>query len=181
LVVIEEPVAARQRQPIVLTHGRIPDDVDAEVEVGDETSHDRELLVVLLAEQRQVWPGCRNELGDHGRHAVEVARPRRTFHRVGQTRDANGGRETVGVHRSCGRDEDDVDTGVVAHSEVVIERPWVVLEIATLAELQWIDEDRHHDDIGSSSCVADQLDVTLVQRSHRGDQCDGLPNGSCGL
>jgi len=50
-------------------------DVDAEVEVGRETSHDRELLVVLLAEHGDVRSSRAEELGDHGGHAVEVAGP----------------------------------------------------------------------------------------------------------
>ncbi len=69
------------------------DDLDTEVEIGGQPSHDGELLVVLLSEHRAIGPGRSEQLGDHGGDTVEVARARRTLHRVGQSRDPDPRRE----------------------------------------------------------------------------------------
>ena len=55
----EQPVAARQRQAVGLAHRRHADDLDAEVEVGGHAADHRELLAVLLAEDRDVRAGRR--------------------------------------------------------------------------------------------------------------------------
>ena len=178
---VESTIAARECQPVVLPYRRMPDDLDVQVEVGDETPHDGELLVVLLAEHRQVWSGRDEQLGDHGRHAVEVTWSRRALHCIGQPRHSHRGGEAAGVHRRRRRDEDDVDAGVAAGAEVLVQRSGVVLEVAPLAELERIDEDRHHDRVGELTCTVDQLEVPPVQGSHRRDERDRSPLDAGGL
>ena len=53
----------------------------ADVEVGDHPADDRELLEILLAEQRDVGPDLVEQLGDHRRDAVEMPGPRRAVER----------------------------------------------------------------------------------------------------
>ena len=146
------------------------DDVNAQLEVRSEPAHDGELLVVLLAEQGHVRAGRGQQLGDHGRDAVEVPRSCGAFHGLGQAGYPHRGGEPVRVHRCGGRDEDDVDSFGIAGAQVVVERPWVVIEVAAFAELERIDEDRHDDGVSELSCSSDQLEVTAMQRSHRRDQ-----------
>jgi len=47
-------VAAREREAVRLAHGLVPDDLDVEAEIRDEPANQRELLVVLRAEHRDV-------------------------------------------------------------------------------------------------------------------------------
>ena len=77
---VEPGVAARQGEAVGLAHGRTADHLDAEVEVGAQTTHDRQLLEVLLAEHREVGADGGEELGDDGGDTVEVAGARRAFH-----------------------------------------------------------------------------------------------------
>ncbi len=146
------------------------DDIDAQIEVRSEPAHDGELLVVLLAEQGHVRASCSQQLGDHGGDAVEVPRPCSALHRVGQARDPHRGCEPVRIHRRGGRDEDGVDSFGIAGEQVVVEWPWIVIEVATFAELERIHEDRHDDGVGEFSGGSNQLEVTAMQRSHRRDQ-----------
>ncbi len=181
LSVVESPIAARECESVGLTHGWMTDDVDAEVEVGSEPSHDGELLVVLLAEHRRVRSGGGEQFGDHRGDAVEVAWAGGAFHRIGQRRDLHRRGEPVGIHRRHRRHEHDVDARVVAGAKVAVDRPGIVLEIAALAELEWVDEDRHRDGIGELVRSFDELEVASVQRAHGGHQRDRSPRRPGGI
>ncbi len=74
------------------------DDLHAQVEVGDHCAHHGELLEILLTEYSEMGSGGVEELGDHGRHAVEVPRSRHAFHRFGQSGDVHGRGEPGRVH-----------------------------------------------------------------------------------
>ena len=133
----------------MLAHGRVADDLDAEVEITGQAAHDRQLLEVLLAEHRHIRACGGEQLGDHRGDAVEVTGPRRPLPSAPTARR----RVTVvenpsAIHRRRGRHIDHVDAGIVAGAQVVVERAGVVLEVAALTELQWIDEDRDDDPIG---------------------------------
>ena len=156
-------------------------DVDAEVEVGREASHDRELLVVLFSEHGDVRSSGAEQLGDHGGHAVEVARPRGALHRVGQPCDVDGRREPVGIHRSYGRDVHDTDTGGSADSQVVLERPRVPVEVALLAELQRIHEDRHDHLVDEPAGCIDQFEMAPMQGAHGGHEANGVAGDVDGI
>ena len=65
-------LTARARRPRARSRRRR---LDAQAEVGDHPADQRELLVVLLAEDRDVGPDQAEQLGDHGEHAAEVAGP----------------------------------------------------------------------------------------------------------
>ena len=72
LLGVEVAVAAGQRQPVVLADGRDADHLHAQRELPRHGADEGELLVVLLAEQREVGAHLVEQLGDHGRDAVEV-------------------------------------------------------------------------------------------------------------
>ena len=84
---VEAGVAARQRQSVGLAHRGAPDDLDTEVEVGDQPAHDGELLEVLLAEHREVGAHGGEQLGDHGGDTVEVAGAGGALHHLGERTD----------------------------------------------------------------------------------------------
>ena len=50
-------------------------DLDAQIEVESHATHDGELLIVLLAEHRDVRGGRSEQLRHHRGHAIEVAGP----------------------------------------------------------------------------------------------------------
>lgn len=157
------------------------DDVHAQIEVHGQPAHDGELLVVLLAEQGNMWASGSQQFGDHGGDAIEVPRPYSALHRLGQPRHAHRGGEPVRIHRRGGRDEDDVDSFGIAGAQVVVEWPWVVIEVAAFAELEWIDEDGHDDGVTELPCGSYQLEVTAMQRSHRRDQRNRSPGRTGGI
>ena len=76
---VEVAVAAGQRHAVVLADGRHADDLDAERQLPRHGPDQRELLVVLLAEERDVGPDQAEQLGDDGQHAGEVARAHRAL------------------------------------------------------------------------------------------------------
>ena len=157
------------------------DDVDTEIEVGSQAAHDRELLVVLLAEQGHMWASRSEQFGDHGRDAIEVPWPCSALHRVGQARHPHRGGEPLRIHRRGGRDEDDIDSFGIAGVQVVVEWPWIVIEIDAFAELEGIDEDRNDDGVSELPCGSYQLEVTAMQRPHRGDQRNRSAGRACGI
>ncbi len=66
-------VARAHRQPVVLPDDRGADDLDAEVEVPGHRAQDRQLLVVLLPEDRHVRLGREEQLRHHRGHPAEMA------------------------------------------------------------------------------------------------------------
>ena len=76
-------IAAREREAVGLAHGRAADDLDVpEAEVALHAADHRELLVVLLAEHRDVGPRGEEELGDDGCDTAEVTGSRRAAERL---------------------------------------------------------------------------------------------------
>lgn len=149
-------------------------DLDAEIEVGGHPADDRELLVVLLTEDGHVGPSRGQELGHHGRDAVEVTRTRGPLHLLGEFGDVHRGGEARRVHRRRSGSEDQVDAGVVAGPQVVVEGARVVVVVTLLAELERVDEDRDDHPIGVGGGGGDQFEMAAVQRPHRGDERDPL-------
>ena len=63
-----------------------------------------------------------------------------------------------------------------AECEVIVDRAWICIEVVAAVELQRVDEDADHHDIGMAASLIDQCQVTRVQRPHGGDQCDPSPS-----
>ena len=156
-------------------------DVDTEVEVGCEAPHDRELLVVLLAEHREVGSSGGEQLGDNSGDPVEVAGSRRSLHWFGQPSDMDRGGEPAGIHGSGSRDVHDIDIGGSTDSQVVVDRPRVPVEVALLAELQRIHEDRHDHLVGEPAGRIDQFEMAPMQGAHGGHECDRVTGGASGI
>ena len=110
---------------------------------------DGELLRVLAAEVRAARSDDREQLGDDGRHAVEVRRAGAAPHRsVGQPGDVHRRRRRHRVHLGDARSEH-ASTPSSSHSlEIVGEVARIAVEILVRAELQRVDEDRDDDEVG---------------------------------
>ena len=112
----------------------------------------RELLRVLLAEDRDVGPVRCSSLGRPS--ARRRSGPGRTRPR-GPSPDAAGGhaalRVAVGVHLVAGRREHDVDArGGAAVATSASRVAGIAVEVLARAELQRVDEDRHDDLVGAA-------------------------------
>jgi hypothetical protein len=71
-----------------------------------------------------------------------------------------------------------VDPDGVAGGEVVVDRPRVQVEVGAHVELQRVDEDRDHHDVGVLARFVDQREVSCVQRSqgrYEGNAMPGRP------
>ncbi len=63
----------------------------------------------------------------------------------------------------------------------MLERAGIVLEIVSLAELQWVHEDRDHDLFRLGRRSVDELAVATVQCPHRRHERDGVAERTGGV
>ena len=180
LLLAEPAVAAGQREPVGLPHGRDGDDLHGDVEVEDHPADRRELLGVLLPEQREVRSGQVQQLEHDGADPIEVARATGALEDLaegpGADPDEGCGRvDDVGV-----RGEHHVRSLPLEQREVGGQGPGIAVEVLTGPELQRVDEDRCDDAVGLLAGRADQLRVPLVQGAHRHDDRDPAGQGLAG-
>ena len=161
----EADVAGREREAVVVAHGRHDADLERDVEVADEPADHRDLLRVLLAEVRALGPDDVEELEADGRDAAEVPGPRFAL-RAGLLR-LDPGREAVGIELGCVRREDDVDAVLLRDREVARLVARVRGEVGRVVELRRIDEERHHDALVLAARGGEQRAVAGVERAHR--------------
>ena len=141
-------VAAREGKTIRFADQRARDDLDGKIEIRGHAGDDRDLLRILAAEVRAAGPRDREQLRDDGRHAVEVNRPLGAAQSIGQSGDVHRCRRRLRVHLRDARCEHRVDTFLRARLEVANEIARISPEVFGRAELQRVDEDRDHDEIG---------------------------------
>ena len=144
-------------------------DLHRQIEVGHHPAHDRQLLVILLAEHRHVGLCCVQQLDHDGGDALEVTWPHRSFEPVGECAGHHPRVEPGRVHHGRGGRVDGVDAERPAHVEVAVDRTRIEVEVGGLVELQRVDEDRDDHDVGQSAGCVDQRRVPRVQGAHRRD------------
>jgi hypothetical protein len=81
-------------------------------------------------------------------------------------------RRTAWVDVFDGRSPHDIRSGLLTEREVGGKRSWIDRQILGGAELQRVDEDRHHHRLGPCAGLLDQGHVPGVQRAHRRHQPD---------
>ena len=175
----EIDVARGAGEAVALAHRRNADHRDAEIEILRHLRDDTQLLIILLAEQREVGPHLREQLGDHGGDAAEEMRPILVLEpgeRGAFRRDAGG--EAVRIHRLGGRRPDHVDLLRAQCGNVGGEGARIGAEIFMGSKLRRVDEDRHHDAPRAPARLAHQFQMAGVQRAHGRDQRDGLPGAA---
>jgi len=140
-----------------------------------------QLLVVLLAEQRDVGLHDVQQLQHHGGDAAEVAGTELALE------DGDLGRRRIDVialrlrvHLRLVRREQVGNTGGLELLAVGRERARVAVEVLAGAELQPIDEDAGDHAIGLLAGLAHQRDMALVQVTHGGDEGDLAGAGAGG-
>ena len=171
----EVDVARAHRKPVRLADGRTDHDIDMEAEVGGHPPDDGQLLRVLLAEDRDMGLDGIEELRDDRRHSAEMSGPHRPLEHRGQLLHMHGCLESRRVHFAHRRSEHVLRSRVRRGHDILRERPGVALEILTRSELEGVDEDRRHHDVGVLPRQADERQVAGVQRPHRRDDRNALP------
>ena len=144
-------------------------------EVADELLHDRDLLGVLAAEERELRPDEVEELQADGRDAAEVAGPGVALEPHGGAGRLDPRREPRRVHLLGRRREDDVDAVLGGERRVALEVARVRVEIGRLRELRRVDEDARDDEVALGAGGAEERGVPLVERAHRRHEADRRP------
>ena len=131
-------VAAAHGQPVGLADGGLGHDLDGDVQVLDHPADEELLLIILLAEDREVGADDLEEGQDHGRDAPEMARPDRPLEHVREPGhlDERGG-AAARVNDLLGGREDQVGPRPGAFLEVVAEGPGVACRGLPPARTGW--------------------------------------------
>ena len=176
---IQQHVAARERQPVIVAYGGAGDDVDGQVQVLAEASDDHLLLEVLLAEVGRVGCGDIEHLDDDGGHSFEMVRSVLSFEDLAESSDVDGGLSVGWVDGVFVGREDEVDVECAAGCQVVLESSGVELEVVGVVELWGIDEQRDHDESTIGHGLLDQAGVSVVQCAHGRHAADTQLVASC--
>jgi hypothetical protein len=148
------------------------DDKASDVEVARHAPDHLQLLVVLLAEHRDIGQALQEQLGHHRGDTVEMARPRPAAEAVGEARHRHLGREPVRIDLAHPRREDEIAPGGDELGEVAGEVARVGVEVLALAELRGVDENAGDHQVGARLGEGDEFHVRAVQVAHGRDQAD---------
>ena len=164
----EVAIARAEREAVVRAHRRRTDDLHRQAEVFHRAANDRELLVILLAEDADVGLHQVQELHDHGRDTLEVPGAERAAQdagEIGHVDDrAAGGPERI--HLLDGGQEQHVHALALEQRRVVVRGARVGLVVLVRAELQRVHEHARHHAAAVQVRGADEARVPRVQVAH---------------
>ena len=172
LVLAQVRVAAREREPIRLTNRRRDNNRQGKIEVAHHRLNQRCLLEVLSAEDCDVGLHDVKQLCDNCKNSVEMAGPHLALPHRSRNAGAHCRGAPVRVHLLRRRREQNVYSCLGSETSVLFEWTRVTSEIFARAELQRVDENAHHDAVGSLSRALDETQMTAVKRTHRRDEAD---------
>ena len=171
-------VARAHRQSVLFPDDRRPDDLDAEVEVPRHRADHRQLLVILLSEDRHMGLRREEQLRHHRGDPAEVSGARRAAQPLRNTGHLDERLAPLRVHVLHAGEVHRIDSRRIEHRQVPRLVPRVLLEILAGAELRRVDEDRRRYRAAAVRLGdPNQAHVPLVQVPHRGDQPDPHPFG----
>ena len=171
------------------THGqavRLPrrghaDDFQVHVQVQDHPPNGRQLLKILFPEDGRVGLDQVEELGADRRHAPEMAGPGQSAQVVGHVFDGDVGLIMGRIHLCVRRREDHVHAHPFGHGTVPLEIPGILFEILAGTELGRVDVDAHDQAVAPSPAFPHEIEVTLVEIPHGGNERHDLPLFSQGF
>jgi hypothetical protein len=146
-----------------------------EIEVAHHPVDDGRLLRVLLAEVGAIGADDVEQLQADGRHAPEMAGPRRPLQRSAELLDLDPGLEAVRVELLGGGCEEQVDPVLGGDRRVPRLVPWIPREVLAGAELRRVDERGGDDDVVLLPGRRDQGQMAVVEPAHGRDEPDGSP------
>ena len=147
-------------------------DLEPEVEVAHHLRDDGDLLRVLLAEVGPCGSHDVEELEADGGHAAEVSGPVLAFEQSRKLFDLYPGLVARGIELLRRGSEQQVDTFLLGHARIALLVAWVAPEILAGAELRRVDEEADDDDLVLCPGGAEERQVPLVERAHRGNEAD---------
>src|SRR5712692_11812903 len=172
LVWAQVRVPRAQGQPVRLSDGRTDSYLHTDVQVRSQAHQHRHLLCVLLAEVRPVGGRDGEELRDHGRHAFEMTRSRRSFQPLGDPMDDHARARAGRVHVRHRGLVDRVHARGAEHGQVALGAPGVFAQVLAGAELDRVDEYAGHHPVVFLASLLDQAHMPRMQCAHRRDQPD---------
>src|SRR5213596_2744556 len=119
-------------------------------------THYQQLLVVLLAEARDIRQALQQELRDDGRDAVKMPGTMCAFQLIADAGDADGRDKARRVHLLDRRREDEIDTGLAEFREIGGLATRIGGEILSRPELPRIDKQRGNDALAVPARGLDQ-------------------------
>ena len=120
------------------------------------------------------------QLGDDGRDPREVLGPRRALEAAARAVHRDGRGEPGRVDLVGAGGEEERDAALARQGEVALLVAGIARQVLAGRELGRVDEERHHDGVAVARGEVDEGEVTLVERPHRGDECDASPVGAQG-
>ena len=156
-----------------------PTNFGGDVEIARETLDHQELLVILLAEDRDVGLRLIEELRHHRRHAGKMRRPKSVFE-VGGRRplEHDFRRKAWGIDLVDRRREDEIRGDAAKLLDIRRKRARIAGEIFIRAELRRIDENRDDDAVRRLTRRVDERQMAGVERAHRRHKADALAGGA---
>lgn len=174
---IGEPgVAGGEGQSVLLTNGGMTDDADGEIEIADHAPDDGELLEIFFSEDRKFGLKDIEEFQDDGENAIKVTGAGFPAEMFGQKGLGDENRAIRVIKVGALGDKGDFHSFGLAFGQILLKGAGVVVQITGPVKLDGIDKDGNDDrSLGSHlpPGFPDQGKVTLVKRSHRGDERDG--------
>src|SRR4051794_8856690 len=162
----EAYVPRRERESVIVAHGRQDPDLHAEVQVANELADHECLLRILLAEVRTRGADDVEELQADGGDRPEVARTCAAF--GARAFDVDPGSEPGWVDLPGVRREEDVDALSPRDLGVAFLVAWIGSEVSGVTELRGVDEERRNDDVTFGARGPEERAVAVVQRAHGG-------------
>ena len=167
-------IARGLRQTVRLTDDRAADDLNAHGQVEHHTADDRQLLCVLLTEERLIRRYDVEQLGNDRAHAAEM---NRTGLAAQLARHfglhLNKGGKAVRIHLGHLGMEHHVTAALGQQRTVVLEITRIGLQILTRTELGRIEEHGRYRAVALLHGRFDQTGVSFMQIAHGRHQTDG--------
>jgi len=169
-------VARAQRETVGLAHGGRADDLDRQTQIGSEPADDRELLIVLLAEHRDVGLNDVEQLRHDRGDAFEVPGTELAAQNLRKPRHLHARRVLVARRvdlRDVGHEHEIAARGL-EHALVLARRTRVMREVLVRSELHRIDEDARDEAVSAAPRDLHETEMTRVEIPHRGDEGDAF-------
>src|SRR6266481_395328 len=165
-------IARTHRKAIGLAHGRNRNNLEIEIEIDHHPLDRAQLLKILLAEERGIWLYDIEQLRHHGRDAAKMARAMVAAKSLGDFRRLDPGLQPRRKHHIGFRSEQYVDRNRAHQLAIALEVARIAGEILIWAKLRRVDEQRTREPRAEFAPLAHQREMSLVQKAHRGYECD---------
>ena len=146
-----------------------------EIQVLHHAFNQEHLLVILFAKVGMVATRNQEQLGNHRKHATEMARTVSTAIQAFQRFIADKRqRVAIRIHFLDTRGEHVIGTEGTGKLGIGFQALRILVQVLVLAELDRVQENAHHRDVAILDRFLDKSPMTIVQGTHRGNKPDHL-------